>query len=266
MGMTTAVCIATVKGREEAVARAADACVEQGAWPIVDHDTEHLGAIRMRNELFDVALNSTPPVDTICSLDDDAWPTLGALNVAAITLHKYPDVGAVAFDILRPGTPEPPLGTEPSMVPSYCAAGVAFRADALRDVGVWPDWEAGPFELEHSIRLQAAGWQIVRVPGVAVWHEVHPSGRVTGVRNRLVPLHMFELFVRYYPPRLAARKAAELLYRCALCSVEQRTPVYMGAAWEAAKRCGGWWKRREVVPMEVVERVRVPIGLVGCAV
>jgi len=112
--------------------------------------------------------------DYFVSLDDDAWFLQGdEVSVAFNYLERNPEVAAVAFDILSPDRPNPAARENPHPAAMFIGCGHMLRLAAVRMVGTY---EAAPGgwgseEKDLCLRLMDAGYQIVRLPGVHVWHD-----------------------------------------------------------------------------------------------
>ena len=112
--------------------------------------------------------------DIYVSLDDDAW-FLDEKGMAAAVrvMEGDPKVAAVAFDILSPDRPRLDRGVslEPSNM--FIGCGHALRLEAVRSVGGYEKMPGlyGGEEKDLCLRLIDAGWKIVKLVGVPVWHE-----------------------------------------------------------------------------------------------
>ena len=133
--------------------------------------------------------------DYFVSLDDDAWFLKGdEISVAIELLERSPRVAAVAFDIASPDRPAMTPRAEPRLAALFIGCGHVIRLAALRDVGTY---EATPGmygceEKDLCLRLMDAGYAVVMIPGLHVWHDKTPIARVlpeqylSGVCNDLV--------------------------------------------------------------------------------
>ena len=127
------------------------------------------GYMSARNELM-----ATSGFDYFVSLDDDAWFLLGdEISVAVDFLERNPGVAAIAFDILSPDRPNSVPRGEPRPAAMFIGCGHVLRLSAIRSVGVYEaapgSW--GSEEKDLCLRLMDADFQIVRLPGVHVWHD-----------------------------------------------------------------------------------------------
>jgi GT2 family glycosyltransferase len=149
-----------------------------------------LGYMTARNELM-----KSDNLDYFVSLDDDAWFLEGdEIAVAIDYLENNRSVGAVAFDILSPDRPEAMPRIKPQPAAMFIGCGHVLRLAAIRQVGFYEltPGSYGGEEKDLCLRLMDAGFQIVRLPGVHVWHDKTPVARhipaqhVSGVCNDLV--------------------------------------------------------------------------------
>jgi len=141
-----------------------------------------LGYISARNELMTFGA-----FDYFISLDDDAWFLQGdEIGIAIDYLETNKKVGAVAFDILSPERPQ--VVTRTSAVPAamFIGCGHVLRLAAVRQVGYYEltPGNYGCEEKDLCLRLIDAGYRIVRLPGVHVWHDKTPVAREIPMQHR----------------------------------------------------------------------------------
>lgn len=134
-----------------------------------------LGYMTARNEMMSLA-----GFDYFVSLDDDAWFLQeDEIAIAVEYLERHPRVAAVAFDILSPARPEPVPREQPGAVAIFVGCGHVLRLSAVRTVGAYEatpgSW--GSEEKDLCIRLLDAGYGVVKLPGVHVWHDKTPVAR-----------------------------------------------------------------------------------------
>ena len=125
--------------------------------------------------------------DYFVSLDDDAWFLDGdEISVALEFLQSNPLVAAIAFDILSPErhTPSPRLAPRPAA--AFVGCGHVLRLAAVRSVGVYEAFPGsyGGEEKDLCLRLLDAGYGVVILPGVHVWHERTSVGRNSVEQHR----------------------------------------------------------------------------------
>lgn len=130
-----------------------------------------------------------------CSLDDDAWFLKGdELEIALEQFKKDEKIAAIAFDILSPDKPKENKRTKPIETNLFIGCGHVLRLSAVKEVGYY-DKNPGKYggeEKELAIKLIDAGYKIIKLPGVHVWHDKSEVARdklfqyQSGVCNDLV--------------------------------------------------------------------------------
>ena len=154
--------------------------------------------------------------DYFVSLDDDARFVKGdEIAVAIAFLEKNPDVAVVAFDILSPDRRTAQHRTEPRPAPTFIGCGHVMRLAAIRKIGGYvpaPGGYGGE-EKDAALRLIDAGYKIVLLPGVHVWHDKTAVARDLFEQHRSGVCNDFAMTLRRTP--LAALPAALIvkLYR-----------------------------------------------------
>jgi GT2 family glycosyltransferase len=127
------------------------------------------GYVRARNHMM---LNSDETY--YASLDDDAWFLDGdELAVAVAFLDRHPNVAAVAYDILSPDRPERMPRAKGSPTPLFIGCGHVLRLSAVKELGGYVEFPGsyGGEEKEFCLRLMDAGYEIVKIDGLHVWHD-----------------------------------------------------------------------------------------------
>lgn len=133
------------------------------------------GIIESRNELM-----RGTDADYFLCLDDDAWFMRGdELALALAHLQAHPAVAAIAFDILSPDRPDPVERGTPLPVAMYIGCGHVLRLSAVRQAGYYAASPGtyGSEEKDLCLRLADLGLDVVRLPGVHVWHDKAWSDR-----------------------------------------------------------------------------------------
>lgn len=153
-----------------------------------------------------------------CCLDDDAW-FVGddALEVAVRAMEAEPGWGAVAFDILDPGRPEPVPRRGPVPVDTYIGCGHLLRLSAVRELGGYVPMPGayGFEEKDLSLRLLDMGLDVVLLPGVHVWHDKTPVARDSDAQHSSSVCNDLALaWLRFPAPVLAWRFPAKLASQC----------------------------------------------------
>jgi glycosyltransferase involved in cell wall biosynthesis len=136
---------------------------------------EPRGYVAARNDFM-----SNSDADYFVSLDDDAWFLKGDEIAAGLDfLEKRPDVAVAGFDVLSPGNERPRDRAEPILSPTFIGCGHIVRLAAIRETGGYETTPGGygGEEKDLSLRLMDAGYKIVSMPGVHVWHDKTPVAR-----------------------------------------------------------------------------------------
>lgn len=136
-----------------------------------------------------------PGVDYFVSLDDDAWfLQKDEIQLAVVLMEQESSIGAIAFDILSPDRSVVGQRTSPVQTGQFIGCGHVVRIDAVRKAG-WYEEVPGDYggeEKDLCLRMMNLGYQIVKLPGVHVWHDKAWDGRdwyplhKSGVCNDLV--------------------------------------------------------------------------------
>lgn len=139
------------------------------------------GLILARNFGF---VNTTG--DYVLSVDDDSWfvePDGLARCIAHLETH--PDVAAVACNIeTRDGLVYFPKAAAPFDVPWYVGCGHLLRRSAVDAVGLYiPELYRQGEEKDRCLRLMGAGYRVVALPGVMVYHDKSEKGRKPGLER-----------------------------------------------------------------------------------
>lgn len=179
----------------------------------------HRGLVAARN-----ALMMTAQDRYYVSLDDDAWFMAGDEIARAVDyLESQQDVAVVAFDILSADRPAPqPRGpVQPGAM--FIGCGHVIRLAAVRAVGSYAAFPGlyGGEEKDLGLRLIEAGYGIVKIPGLHVWHDKSMQARDlvaqhrSGVCNDLVMIWR-RAPVLLLPPFLLWKLVRHLLFAARL--------------------------------------------------
>jgi GT2 family glycosyltransferase len=129
------------------------------------------------------------PNDIFCSLDDDSWFLKeDALSIAVKYMCDHADVGAIAFDILSPddGSTEVMASFEAVETNMYIGCGHLLRTDIVKKMGGYisnPGYYGGE-EKDLCIRLMNAGFKIIKLRGLYVWHDKTSLARNQAKQHR----------------------------------------------------------------------------------
>jgi len=134
-------------------------------------EDESIGLLAARNKMM-----KTCGADLFVSLDDDAWFLKGdEIELAVSYMINNPEIGAISFDVLQKDTKrfkpvERADGIETNV---FIGCGHMLRLSAVREIGYYVPFplKYGHEEKDLCIRLIDAGYEIIFMPGVHVWHE-----------------------------------------------------------------------------------------------
>ena len=144
----------------------------------------NLGPVAGRNRLIETMLPHLPPDGFVFFLDNDTEMTGFWQEPFLALCANHPDVGIVGKSghriIVREASRELLPSPELHPAPVDVMTGFAFwiRVETLRQVGRF-DESLGLFwheDDDYSIRAIAAGWEVVAIPDLPVFHHGHKSG------------------------------------------------------------------------------------------
>jgi GT2 family glycosyltransferase len=140
--------------------------------------------------------------DFFVSLDDDAWFLKGD-EIAEALKHFEADqtLAAIAFDILAPDSPERRNRTPARSTGAFIGCGHMLRQSAVREVGGYVPTPGGygGEEKDLCLRLIDAGYKVVELPGVHVWHDKSPVARDLAYQHRSGVCNDLAMTVRRTP-------------------------------------------------------------------
>jgi glycosyltransferase involved in cell wall biosynthesis len=147
------------------------------------------GYLALRNLLMKESVD-----DFFFSLDDDAWfLSDDAISAGVSYLVQRDSVAALAYDVLSPDKADIRPRTSPVPTNVFIGCGHMVRLKPVREAGYYipgPGWYGGE-EKDLCIRLMDSGHQIMKLPGVHVWHDKtmvardQPAQYSSGVANDL---------------------------------------------------------------------------------
>jgi GT2 family glycosyltransferase len=127
------------------------------------------GYVSARNHMM-----LTAPEKYYVSLDDDSWFLHDdEIAVGVDFLEHHPRAAAVAFDILSPDRRNQTGRGPRSPVGMFIGCGHILRLSVVKQLGGYTPFPGayGAEEKDFCLRLIDAGYQIVRLHGVHVWHD-----------------------------------------------------------------------------------------------
>lgn len=206
----------------------------------------NLGAARVRT-----------PYVAFC--DDDTWWAAGSLAAAANVFDRYPYIAAVSARVLvgaeqredptssqmaaSPLQPHRPLPGPPIL--GLLAGASAFRTAAFLAMGGYhARFFLGAEETVLALDLASAGWSLVYLPQLTVFHYPSPM-RNAGRRRRLLARNA--VWAAWL--RLPLSSALAVTFRCAPQIWQQDGG--MRGWWETLRGLRWTWRQRRVVPPAV---------------
>ncbi len=140
------------------------------------------GLIYARNFGF---VNTTG--DYVLSVDDDSWFVEDdGLARAVAFMEAHPDAAAAACNITtRDGLVYLPRGAAPFEVPWYVGCGHLLRRSAVAETGLYlSEFYRQGEEKDRGLRLYGAGWRVMALPDVMVYHDKSEKNRKPGLVRR----------------------------------------------------------------------------------
>src|SRR5712691_3825988 len=173
------------------------------------------GYVRARNWMM---LNANE--DYYISLDDDAWFVEGdEVAVAVDYLEQHPTAAAVAFDVISPDRRIVASRGAVTSVAMFVGCGHVLRLSVVRELGGYTEFPGayGAEEKDFCLRLIDAGYGIVRLDGVHVWHDKTPSARDLHKQHRSGVCNDLTLALQRVPaglvvPVVALKMASHLVF------------------------------------------------------
>jgi GT2 family glycosyltransferase len=164
------------------------------------------GYVRARNKMM-----LTAPEDYYVSLDDDAWfLAKDEIALAIDYLERHPNVAAVAFDIVSPDRPNSNNRGKKTSVALFIGCGHVLRLSLVKKLGGYGQFPGsyGVEEADFCLRLIDAGYAIVRLEGVHVWHDKSMVARDTERQLRSSVCNDLTLTIWRYPNELVLQVLA----------------------------------------------------------
>ncbi len=120
------------------------------------------------------------------SLDDDAWFLRGdEIAIAVGLLEAHPNIAAVAYDIVSPDRPQSSQRGVNFFVSMFIGCGHVLRLSTVKSLGGYSEFPGayGVEEKDLCLRLIEAGYDIVQLRGVEVWHDKAMTARDLSVQH-----------------------------------------------------------------------------------
>lgn len=157
----------------------------KGEFPQVNWilSNEPKGYLYARNLFLEIS-----DAEVFCSLDDDSWfLDENALSIAISYMTKSEHIGAIAFDIIGHDNPAiKETEVTPVETKMYIGCGHLLNVEAVKKVGGYISTPGlyGGEEKDLCIRLMDAGYKIVLLKGLYVWHDKTNVARDISYQHR----------------------------------------------------------------------------------
>ena len=189
--------------------------------------------------------------DYFAGLDDDAWFREGdEIAIALNIFEQDPKVAAVAFDILSADRPHPVPRSGAEQAAIFIGCGHVLRLSAIREAGGY-ELGPGPYggeEKDLCLRLMDAGYKIMLLPGVHVWHNKTPVAREIASQHRSAVCNDLAMALRRTPATLLPAAVLAKFYRHTKFSIHHglMRPCLEGFALFVQSIPAIWLSRRPV--------------------
>jgi GT2 family glycosyltransferase len=201
--------------------------------------------IRQRGNRGPCARNLALPLargQFIVFLDDDSYPMPGSVQRMIEHFDAEARLGAASFTVTLPDG-----SRECSAYPNvFIGCGVGLRRTALVQVGGLPeDFFMAAEEYDLSLRLLAAGWDVLTLDDLHVSHLKTPGARSATRLTRLDTRNNLILIARYFPERWVWPYARDWMRRYGMMAAVkgQRIHHWRGMAEGVARIVQGVGRR-----------------------
>lgn len=205
-----------------------------------------LGYVSARNEMM-----ARQGSKYFVSLDDDAWFLHGdEIAIAVEFLENNQSVAAIAFDILSADHPRPAPGGGARQAAMFIGCGHVLRLSAVREVGGYEPVPGhyGGEEKDLCLRLLDAGYKIMKLSGVHVWHDKTTVARHVPTQHRSGVCNDLAMALRRTPATLLPAAILVKFYRHTKFSIHHglMRPCLEGFALFIQSIPAIWHSRRPV--------------------
>lgn len=244
-----------------------------GTVPMIEAEFPEVRLIRMSNNVGIAAYNVgflEAKGKYIVIIDDDSFPAQHALGRMVERFEADEKLGVVAFDVrnyysydeVKSGDDEKLTARKPSApdyLMSFNGAGAGVRAELLRAIGCYPEeFFLYNNELDTAYRIWNAGYSIEFHPDIVAYHKFSPVNRASWRAPFYYTRNAFWTVWKNFPIGMALTLTLRLIYNCFYYSMEQRTPVYIKAMWQAFRGIGVLKGKRSPVHKHIARNLRVP--------
>ena len=192
------------------------------------------------------------------SLDDDAWFIEGdEIAVAVDILERHPDIAAVAFDILSPDRPAKTDRKPFAPAAMFIGCGHVLRLDVVKQLNGYAKFPGsyGGEEKDLCLRLLDAGYCVVKLPGVHVWHDKSLTARDSYTQHESAVCNDLTIAVRRTPLLVVPIAVAWKLFRHMKFALGAHTVAACLSGMRAFLRClPAVWRDRSPVQLRTLQR------------
>jgi len=186
--------------------------------------------------------------DVLFFLDDDSELAIDAVAAATRILLADDRIGAVIGSIIEDGKPIRVTQTSSQTFINVCHSQGTFRKSAFIAAGMYPrDFFYGAEEMDLSLRLLEAGYDIVFHPGIVLFHAADPQSRR---RFGVLEIHrnMLRIVLMRAPVVLLVPWACKKLCDTMMAAVRTGRPGVVAGELFALPRTilGSLWRRKAV--------------------
>ena len=182
--------------------------------------TQNVGAGGGRNIGWELAKN-----DIIVSIDHDAWINISDINLIPNYFSQFPNAGILSFKIIHPISKElqNPHGDKVCKVANFHGAGFAIRKSVFKITeGMDSDVIYGGDELELSIKVHSAGWDILYLPYIIVFHNSRTRNKIEEInRDKGYLYGNIRLLYKFFPIYMATRNGLRYLFLSIFSSIKK---------------------------------------------
>ncbi len=208
----------------------------------------------------------------ILILDDDSFPTKGAIEKMVYKFDNNVKTGIVALDVrsyeyckknnFEVETDNINKNDRADYLIGFNGAGAGFRKEVFKKIGGYPEehflyWN----EMDLSIRVLNANYKIKWLPGAIVCHKFSPKNRDSERGPFFYTRNLFWIIFKYFPFLKMLGASLKLVYLSFYYSIEQKTFIYLKAMVNAFLNSGRALKKRVKVKKEIIDKIKITYKL-----
>lgn len=210
----------------------------------------NLGVAKGRNRGFRASQG-----EIVIYLDDDSLPPDDICEKTVAAFGRYPGAGCIAYQI-REGDHQWYACPDGTKVGNYYGGGHAFRRVALEAIDYLDEsmWFGGE-EIDSSLRLYRAGYDVVAVPSIVITHRSQPVNPETANRRSADSFaNSFTFYASFFPISQASLFIGRMMASYVGLCVRRRStePLTMGIR-RSMSRLPQILNRRDVVPVDLAK-------------